>query len=363
MNWLKPSLSIMVLLFFAVGLAACTSEESQFSPQEVVNAALKEADETTSYYAEYTMHFSDDESDFSAKEWVSEDGKRRVEIASGDGDEQSIAINDGQQLSVYDQASNTVNIMKFSSEDQAALMQQSPRQQAEHLLKLIKDTHDFTNEADEKVAGRDTFHIVAKTKDDASLIGDQDIWIDKETWMVLKSVSKSAHTELTQEYTKIDFKPKLEEELFVLDFPEDATVEVMDDESYAPKEVSLEDVKESLGSYYQIPETDGLQLDRITVLEGIEDRPEYSFDYKRNDLPAFSLTVLKPLPNAVDFGQVGAEEELTIRGQQGTKMDSSGFRFMEWEEDVLQYNIILENPEIDFDEALTYLESMKLTEE
>lgn len=362
-NWIKATLSILVLLFFAIGLAACNAEESQFSPQEVVNAALKEADEQISYQAEYTMHFSSDEEDLSAKEWVSKDGKRRAEITSGNGKEKSIAVNDGEQLSVYDESSNTVNVMKFSSEDMAALTQQSPRKQAEQLLNMIKDTHDFTNKGEEKIAGRDTFHISAKAKDDKALIGDQEVWIDKENWMVLKSISSSNDLTLTQEYTNIDLDPKFEDNTFVLDYPEDATVEVMDEDSMAPDEVTMEEAREVLGSFYMVPENGTLVLEKITRMEGIEDRPEFSLDYQNGGMPAFSLIVFKQQSNTVDFGQLGNEEKITIRGVEGTKTDMNGFRTLDWQEDGLQYTIIIDNPELDFTEVEQYAEEMVPAEE
>ena len=53
MNWWKGALSIGAMLFLSIGLAACNTGENQYSPQEVVNAALQEAQKPISYYGEF----------------------------------------------------------------------------------------------------------------------------------------------------------------------------------------------------------------------------------------------------------------------------------------------------------------------
>ena len=297
-----------------------------------------------------------------AKEWASADGKRRIEVESDNGAEQTIAVNDGKQMTMYDKASNTASIMKMNEEDIKLLSQQSPRQQAERLLKLIKDSHDLTVEGEEKIAIRDTYHIVAKAKDTKTLIGDIELWIDKETWMVLKSVSKSNQNVMTLEYTKIDYKPALEDDVFVLDIPEGTTVETVDENTYTPKEVTMEDAKETLGTFYKIPETDILKLASVTVDEGLNERQEFSFDYTKDGIPAFFVSVFKETASSVSFGGLEAEEDITIRGKKGTKIDSGDFRTLDWVEDGLRYSILLQNPEIGFEELEGYVEGMELVE-
>ncbi|WP_432360041.1 LolA family protein [Sporosarcina sp. UB5] len=357
MKWIKPLVGISILLFFAIGLVACNAGENKFSPQEVINTALQDIDKPLAFYGEYTI--SDDSGDIEAKEWVAADGNRRIEITSNDGAEHSVAVNDGKSVSVYDKATNTAMIMEIVEDDMRALSQQSPRQQAEQMLELVKDSHELSTGGEEKIAGRSAYHIIAKAKDGSALIGDLEIWIDKNTWMVLKSVSKSNGLSMTLEYTKIDFKPVLSDDLFVLDIPEGAAVEVMDVASMSPKAVTVEEVKEALGLYYQIRETEELRLSAITVLEGLEERPEFSFEYTIDDIPAFSVTVFKEMSNVVDFGGVSNEEEITIRGKKGTKTVFGDFRMLNWVEDSLRYSIILHNPELGFEEVQRYLEQME----
>ncbi|MCG3088353.1 LolA family protein [Sporosarcina cyprini] len=361
MNWIKTTVTIGVMLFFAIGLAACSSEEGQFSPKEVINEVLKEANGPLEYYGEYVM-ISENEYEIKAKEWASAEGKRRIEMKTGESAEVMTAVNDGQKLSFYDEASNTAMIMEMNEDSLRTFNHQSPREQAEMLLEIVKDTHDLSVGKEEKIAGRNTFHIIAEPKDDKTIIGKYEMWIDKETWIVLKSFSESNGVSMTQEYTLIDFKPEITDDLFVLDIPEDANIEAFDEESMIPDETTQEEVKKELGAYFQISETDGLQLDRITVEDGFEGRQEFSFDYSKEGEPAFSVSVFKLSPDVTDFGGLPAEEEITIRGLKGSKIDTKGFRTLDWEEDGLQYVVLLENPDIGFEEVEAYLEEMVVVE-
>lgn len=363
MKWIKPIIAVSFLLVFAMGLAACNNEENKFSPQEVVNAALKEADEQIAFYGEFTMSMNDDEGDIYAKQWVAKDGKRRIEMTSEDGSEETVAVNDGTNMTMYDKASNTATIMAMSQEDMQLINQQTPQQQAKQLLELVKDSHDLSTVGSEKIAGRDTFHIKAKVKKDNTLIGDQEIWVDKETWMVLKSISHSTQLIMTQEYTKIEYDPVFEEGIFKLEIPENAEVEVLDEESMAPKEATLEEVKAELGKFHKIAETDEVKLSALTVMTGMEDRPEFSFDYSDAEgIPLFSVSVFKEMSNIVEFGGTTEEEAVTIRGKKGTKMESGDFRLLSWVEDGLAYSVFSTNPTIGFDEMLVHLEVMEVVE-
>ncbi|MFD1928221.1 outer membrane lipoprotein carrier protein LolA [Sporosarcina siberiensis] len=362
MKWIKPTIAICVLLFFAVGVAACNSGEGEFSPQEVINTALKETDTPMSYYGEFTLQSNDDEGDYTAKEWVSKEGERRIEMTSVEGPEHMVVVNNGLNITMYDKASNSVQIMDMSEVDLHQISGQSPRQQAEKMLEMIKDSHELSIVGDEKIAGRDTYHISAKVKDTNTLFGDQELWVDKKTWMVLKSVSKSEQLVLTQEYTKIDFQHDLNKNVFVFDIPEGATVEAIDSESIAPKEATKEQVQEALGAYYQVPESNDLKLSTITFYEVLEERPEFSFDYMQNDIPAFSVTVFRETPDMESLDEMPNEDEIVIRGQKGSKLESGDFRLLNWEEAGLRYSVILENPMIEIDEVVKYLDDMKLVE-
>lgn len=94
------------------------------------------------------------------KEWV-KDGNRRMEM-TGDNGEHVISVMTDSQVISYDVAENTAYKMAFPQGGLDGL--QSPRDQVQLIFKLIKDTHEIKIAGEEKVAGRDTYKIVAKTK-------------------------------------------------------------------------------------------------------------------------------------------------------------------------------------------------------
>lgn len=357
---MKRWILVSAMMLVGIILTACGTEKDLLSPKEVVNTMLQEADEPFSYYGEYTTVSNDDSEDYETKEWIRKDQKRRIELTSADNGEQLIIVNDGETVTMYDKVENTAMVMIMDEDDLDGLGNQTPREQAENMLDLMKDTHELSAGDDMEIAGRSTYHIIAKKKDEKALLGDMEMWVDKETWLPLKTKSNHAGNELTVEYTKIDYKMEMADELFTIDLPEDVVVEVLDEGDYEPEEVTIDDVKEELGSFYKLSEESGLELMKVTVLNGLEERPEFSMDYEKDGMSALSISVFKELPNVEDFG--GIEEEVVIRGKKATKMEMGDFRSLDWAEEGLRYVVLIENPEIGFDDVEQYLEEMILVE-
>lgn len=359
---MKRWLVIGAMLVVGGLLTACGTENSLLSPQEVVNTMLQESDEPLSYYGEYTMFSDLDMDNYEVKEWITKEQKRRIELTSTNENEQLIAVNDRETMTLYDEVDNTAMVMSMGEDDLFELGNQTPREQAETMLEMVKDSHELSTGEDAEIAGRSTYHIIAKVKDSDTLFGDMDIWIDKETWFPLKTVTNNAGNQLSIEYTKIDFKAEIPDDLFVLDLPEDTVVEVVEEEAYESKNATVEEVLDELGSFYQLREEDGLELTELTVLEGMEERAEFTFEYKKDGMDALSLTVFKDLPNVVDFGGMRTEEEVTIRGKQVWKLEMGEFRAFDWVEAGLGYSIVMNSPVISFEEVEQYMEKMTLTE-
>ena len=243
---MKRWILVSAMMLVGIILTACGTEKDLLSPKEVVNTMLQEADEPFSYYGEYTTTSNDDSENYETKEWIRSDQKRRIELTSADNGDQLIMVNDGKSVTMYDKVENTALVMTMSDDDVNELDNQTPRQQAENMLDLVKDSHEFSAGDDVEIAGRSTYHIIAKKKDEKALLGDMEVWIDKETWLPLKTKTNHAGNELTVEYTKIDYKMEMADELFMIDLPEDVVVEVLEGD-YEPEEVTIDDVKEELG--------------------------------------------------------------------------------------------------------------------
>lgn len=357
---MKKGILVGVMMLLGIILTACGSENNLLSPQEVVDTMLQESDEALSYYGEYTTIYDEETEDYVTKEWIRKDQKRRIELTSEENGDQMVMINDGKTVTMYDKVENTAMVMVMDDEDLEGVSNQTPREQAENMLDLVKDTHELSAGDDAEIAGRSTYHIIAKVKEEKSLLGDIEMWVDKETWLPLKTKTDHGGNGLLIEYTKIDYQAEMDDALFVLDLPEDVVVETLDGGDYEPEEVTEDEVLASLGSFYKLSEESGVELKRITVLNGLDERPEFSFDYEKDGMPALFISIFEEFPDVEDFG--GVEEEVMIRGKEASKMEMGEFRSVGWTEEGLRYVVVIENPEIEFKDVEQYLEEMILVE-
>ena len=149
----KRWISISVMVLVGILLTACGTESSQMSPQELVNTALEESDEAFSYYGEYEMVLNEGEEEYVAKEWVRKDRKHRTEMMGSENGDEMIIVSDGQTITMYNKSDNTATIKEMNGEDMAELGEQIPHQQAENMLNLVKDNHELSTGAEEKIAG------------------------------------------------------------------------------------------------------------------------------------------------------------------------------------------------------------------
>ncbi len=346
--------SIVSLSLYGCG---STAGENQFMPEQVLTNALEEPQATLEYYGEATikMYEKDEVIDtIQLKEWVNEQGHRKAETSEGE--DKSIALNDGKKLTTYTPKTNTA----FTIEDAELLSmnQMSPKEQAESLLKVIRDTHDLTEGEDQEVAGRKTYHLIAKAKDKANLLGDIEVWIDKENWMVLKMISTSGDIKTDYEYTKLEFNPKFTSETFTIELPSDVTIESMDDLQQAT-EVTLEEAVKSIGkSFFVLPEIEGLTIARIEQLElkGELNRTEINIEYEKDGFPYFFITVF-PSDEKLE-ATFADEEDITIRGQQALYMEMNDFRSLTWQEEGLNYSVVFSDTELSLERFQHLAESM-----
>ncbi|MGE6516485.1 LolA family protein [Lysinibacillus sphaericus] len=357
MNWKKSLRAAGLVTALTFSLVGCNTQGS-YSPQEIIDQALQETAETTTYYGEYTIDMGEMGGKAQVKEWAKE-GKRRIDMTSENG-EHFISVNNGTQIIMYDVVGNTVHKMNYAEGALDGL--QSPRDQAQLIFNMVKDTHEVNIAGEEKLAGRDTYKIVAKAKKDDTLLGDMEVWIDKKTWLTLKITTNNAGNEMTTAYTKMDDNAKIEDAQFTIDIPEDAKVEEISTEDSASQTVTLDVVKAQLGEFLMVPEENGLTLQNISFDKGFEDRPEYTFEYVKNEQQEISLTVFKADNSVAELDAIPGEKEIEVRGQKGTVMEQGEFRYIGWQEHGYQYGIIIENPEMTIEDVLSAAQQMTIVQ-
>lgn len=349
--------SVVFLGSLSLTLVACNSDLNSMSSEEIYANVVQSYEEPVSYYAESMMSFSD-EDPIVMKEWRNKDNQIRTEAYMND-ELESIAVNDGEFIWSYDSTTNEVIYFEL---DQLAIdnLNQPMSEQAKMLLDIIKESHNLEIIGEEKVANRDTLHVKATPKNDVDeLMGELDVWVDKETWFLLKTVSKVDDFEVIGEYTTFELNPKLEEELFVFETPEGATVVDMDEMFKETKVATIEEAKAYINSpFLYVAETDSIRLKDISVTEVQDVENSLTLNYFKDDLPYFYLGV-SPLEEAnVPF----TGEGYNIRGQEGMIDEMSTLKMLTWVEDGFGYVAIVEREDVTVEEISELLNTMVKTE-
>lgn len=350
----------------AMGVFGCSFEGSQYSPEQVINNALEETAGIGAYYAESERVVSEKNEEIEharMKEWRTDDGKIRIEMENEDGSDKVIVVNDGETLILHEVDKKQASMI--DDPEVLNLNMPSPKERANQLLKMVGDTHEISIEDEEKIAGRETYKLLAKTNGDNTLIGDLELWVDKENWMVLKTSGKAGDIESETVYTKIDFKPELSNDLFLLNLPEDVDLQNLED-LVDTTEISLEEVASNIGkSFFYFPEVDGIEITTIELdeLRGEIERNEVNINYTKEGAQLFSLSVFESPEEMDDVGlEIPGETTIDIRGKEGMKMEAGDFRLLSWQEEGVSYSIILYDRDLTFEELLEMTVEMERME-
>lgn len=352
---------MFIVLLFAGGLLmGCSSEDNSFAPEQMISHALENSEKIGSYVSEATIMIAENEefiTEQNIKEWRHEDGRVRIEVEDEAGELLSVAVNTGEQLITHDVVEDQASII--DDQELIELNQYSPREQTELSLALIKDSHEVSLEGEEKIAGRDTQHLIATPKDENNIIGKQEMWIDQENWLVLKMINEVAGEKTEYVYENIEFDVTIAEEKFQLDLPDDVNMINLDD-AIAVDEVSLAEASEALEQdFLYIPESDDIKISTIEQndLQGVINRIEIDIDYKKDDLPYITLSMFET-PEDVDDFTVHGVEDVEIRGFEATYTELENFRSVVWDEDGLRYSILIIDPNLTLEDVIEMTETM-----
>lgn len=357
----------MMMGGMVVGLFGCSFEGSQYSPEQVINNAVGETVKIGAYYAESETVIREKGKEIEQlrmKEWRTDDGKIRVETDNKDGRDKVIAVNNRETLILYEVDNNRASVIADAAV--LNLNMPSPKEQANQLLEMIRETHKISIEGEEKIAGRETYKLQANANKPTSLIGDLQLWVDKENWMVLKTIVSTGDTQSETIYTKIDFKPKLSNDLFTIDLPEDVELQNLDD-VMDTTEISLDEVASNIGKpFFYFPEVDGLEITTIELnqLQGEIERNEVNINYAREGVQLLTLSVFESPEEMEEASELEMPGETTIdvRGQEGMKMEVGDLRFLSWQEEGVSYSIMLYDLDTTFEELLEMTGNMERME-
>lgn len=355
MKTVNKLIIFVILLFFLTGC----SIPMNHSADEIITNMIESNDEIYKYYAEgkIVIYEGDDvkeESNF--KEFVNDDGRRKIEIKDVVNNNYNVTVRMEKEIITYDENSNTAIKIDFEAhEDSHSLTQ---REQITNLLQITKETHEQKVVGEEKINGFDTFHLVLTAKDNNSLLGNLEFWVDKKTWFIIKSKNVFGDSRTETKYTKIDFDPSFSDETFTIVLPEDVKIESVGDSLLAEKG-DIKDAEKLLGQSFYMFNDDDLVLNHIEISES-KLHDEVALNYSKDGLPAVTLSIFST-PEGKGMEIVSGE--FTIRGVPAEYDIISETQFFLWDEEGLRYSLIVENPEITEEQIIELTETMILSSE
>lgn len=335
----------------------------QVSAEEIIHNAIESEKEVNEYYGKSEIKLFEGEEmteHMTMEEYVSGMEKKMVTKGLLQGEEVE-TVNNGESMILYDKSTGTAQ--KMDTGELADIYAKSPKDNYKMLLDDMQDSHTYELAGEEKLLDRDTFHIKMKAKESGNLLGDMDLWVDKDTWMVVKTILKAGNIRTESEYVELDFSPEFDEATFTLDIPDD--VEITDTaDNFASESVTVEEAEEALGqAFYLFSEEDvtlqEIELQETNMSQGSEEikRNELNLVYtSKEDVPLFSLAVF-PAPEDMPL----ETSDLEIRGK-AAEYDET-INLIIWDEEDLRYSLIITNPDLEMEEITKLTEEMVLSSE
>ena len=329
-------------------------------PEEIVEAAIDTNKDIEDYYIESTMKVYEGDTlieDLIIKEWnakIDGDAKRMTEINS-DQTGKVVALIEKDTLNMYDEKQNEVyNIGNIG--DINSNLAKSLKEKTKNELDTMNNAYSMETVGEETINGVKTYHIKGSPKKESILLGDYEMWIDKENWVVMKMIANSGDIRVITENTKVDLTSEINKEIFKLDIPKDAK-KVSLDEALETESVTIEETYKMLGDNLLILKDKKFELKDIEsiVLDPKEDTKQFTFKYTQDGAGTFEISVMETpeedMSDLTDFGH----EEKEVRGGKATVLDDT-IRMVNFEEGGNYYMFMV------YDGSMTLKEMMEVVE-
>ncbi|WP_411681386.1 LolA family protein [Clostridium thailandense] len=365
----KKLITVLAGTAFTLSLfTGCSIKKDTIIPEEIITNVMKASEKSKSYYGESRLETYENgklKDSITIKEWVNNSTgnvKKRVETedkASG----KVVTTSNGDKLLIYIENEKKALTMKLENE-LAGTYSMSYKDQLINQLGNIAKTHQITFKGEENIEGFKTYHLSAVPKENNSIIGNQDYWIDKEHWFLIKSSLESGNIKSISEYTKLDFSPKLEDSLFIQKLPSDVKIEDMDQVGKNNEKVIdlKEGVKIAGKSILCLKESSDYKLKTVTYLDAKAiSHKEINQNYEKNGVLAFTLTTIlnDNKDSKDDEDKLPGEKDITVRGIKGTVMED--IKCISWTENNLKYNVLIQDPNLKLEDWKKIVESLTLT--
>ncbi|QED48997.1 LolA family protein [Cytobacillus dafuensis] len=348
---------LLVSSCLALGVLAGCSGDLNVSAEEIITNVLEADKELKSYYAEGEMKFFEGDTLKEAhlmKEYVNENGKKKVMIIDKNTKNETVSVNDGKELITYDKKENKAFKIDVSSLD---LPEKTQREQLIAMMEALKDTHNYEIIGEEKVNGFLTHHVKLIPKEKKSLLGEMEFWVDQKTWFLVKSISTVGENRSEIVYTKLDTSTKFAEDTFKINLPKDVEIKNID-EDLGQRIGTIQDAEKGLGKPFLVFDEEDLTFSGVEILEtkGEINRTEVSMNYLKEGNPQLNLSIF-PAPEGQ--GMEIAYNGLKVRGNNAEYMEE--IDALSWDEDGLRYSILINNPDLSLEDVMKMTEKMKLS--
>ena len=268
----KRSWKYILCFFILTSLSGIMSGCSFFTSEGFTEAMVQEDETLNTFYGEAEINqYQDNEllCKVNFKEWKGNENKYRVEykytvtdaykeavdngLIKGEIEaDEEIDITNGNQLIAYVPAKDTYYIKPVSLADEVnptvlqginqVLRSGSLKEYALELINEVSNSHDVTIKDNVRIGSYTTQHVLAVPKEGKLGEPTVELWIDQDSWMVIKSKTAMGNLIVEQEYKNFTLNPKIDEEKFIMDIPKDAKVVHLDENlDIVNQEVSLKE--------------------------------------------------------------------------------------------------------------------------
>ncbi|MBE9915553.1 hypothetical protein G8C92_16155 [Paenibacillus donghaensis] len=354
---MKRTLILCATLLMTVVASGCTPGD-KLSPDELISKVVASDPQVAPYEVEGKVRYYEDnkmteDSTYSA---LYDPANGRVRYETKAKGEVTISVNDGKQITFYQTAKKTATI--GSAPKLGISGDHSLKGQTLKMIEAVRKTHDLETLPNEKVAGRDTYHIRMTPKAEGTLYGKQELWIDTKTWSELKAIVENGNSRFESEVTHLNDSPVISDDSFKLKLPSDVKVTRMEDLA-ASKKITLQEAVKAVGKSFNYWNREDMKLDSIELdeLKGKINRSEITLNYMKDGVAYVSLSIF-PAPSTKDknFGMIDVKS-IEVRGHKGVYDEN--IRFIIWDEDGLRYSLQLAHPDLKLDEALKLTAAMQ----
>jgi len=364
----KKFIAMLTMGILTAGIFSGCNElkKDTIIPGDVISKAMSAYEKPKSYYGEAKMEISENgktsEND-TIKEWADNSNnkiRRRTEVDSKQSGK-VVSTNDGSKMLIYMEKEKKAMTMKADGD----LTENSVDYKSQLMkgLNAISKTHTLIYKGEETVNGFKTYHIFAKPKQEKSLIGEVNYWIDKDSWFVVKNTSENANSKSSVEYTKLDFSPKLDDSLFTQKLPSDVKAEQID-EKLNENKIDMKQAEKIAGKpILTLNEKSGYKLKSVTYLDvKAAKHKEIEQTYEKNGAEALILTTIvfddNKIPSNKGDLKLDGEKDITIRGKKGTSMEDT-IKNISWSEDGFNYSMLIQDPSMNIEQGKKIVESLE----